>query len=436
MSTGDGVATRVLAARAVQAVLFDGRSLKAVLNESLPSLGDSRDRALVEAMVMASIRYRTSLDATLRRYMPRPPGKRDADLRSLLYIGMAQIRVLELPAHAALATTVDAARAMGRSHQAGMVNAILRRVQREGLVEGSPADAWPEFLRTRVRSSYSDDVFAASASMAPMFLRVNPRQISRDAYLEALIEVGLDAVVVEAHASALLLPVAVPVHELPGFAQGWVSVQDLSAQLVVPLMELTDGLRILDACAAPGGKTAAILEQCAPSALVALDSNARRVKQIHETLQRTDTMSDAVTLQQADAREYVAEDAFDRILLDVPCSATGVVRRQPDVLLHRRESDLESLTQVQAALLDQAWQQLKPGGLLLYTTCSILPEENAQQVEAFVRRHADARCVEIDSPHYGVAQWLDGQYRGHQRLPGDLQADGFFYSRLLKGTDA
>ena len=426
----DGVDARVLAARIVHAVVFDGRSLKAVLNESLPSMRDSRDRALVEAMVMAVIRNRVAYQQTIDRMMPRPLGKRDADLRALLYIGIAQLHDMGLAAHASLATTVDAARAIGRAHQANMVNAVLRRVQREGVLPLPSSSEWPPFLVEMVRRDWgelADMVFEQSALQAPMFLRVNPRFISRDEYLASL---PMDAVAVPEFEHAIELSEAVSVHDLPGFAEGHVSVQDLSAQATAYLVNASGD--VLDACAAPGGKTAALLETQSPNKLIALDNNARRLKQIEETLQRLKLLGPNVSLQVADSRTIRFDHSFDTVVLDVPCSATGVVRRQPDVLLHRRREDIDALVEMQHRILLNGYAQLKPGGTLLYCTCSILRVENANQIATFLGLHPDAECVEIERTGYGIACTNDGKYVGHQRLPGDLHADGFFYALIRK----
>lgn len=433
----NGVETRMLAARMVQAILFDGRSLKAVLHESLPQLSDGRDRALAEAMLMAVVRNSRRYALGLDSMMPRPLGRRDTDLRALLYVGMAQLLDLQLPAHAALATTVDTAHAMRRTRQSGMVNAILRRLQREGLPEQDAMWEWPDFLRNAVMDAYPDqasDVFAHSAQQAPMFLRVNARRGSRDAYLQRLADAGLHAHAVAADPYAVQLEESVSMQQLPGFAEGDVSVQDLSAQLVTPLLEVEEHMTVFDACAAPGGKTASILERCSPERLVAIDSNARRAQQIRDTLQRTVGDLPNVEVLHEDARKFGDGKHFDRILVDAPCSGTGVVRRQPDILLHRRPEDLTTLVATQRDLLNHAWNLLQPGGVLVYATCSILPIENAEQIAAFVSRHATAVCETPSDPTiYGMAIVIDGRYCGHQRLPGDLDADGFFYARLLKG---
>lgn len=424
-----GAASRVAAARVLEAVLLHGSSLKAELGNALPALPDVRDRALVEAIVFAALRQHARYEAVLRQWMPRPPGRRDAILRALLYAGFAQLDALRLAPHAALDATVEAARALGRAHQAGLVNAMLRRAQREGLPAADPADAWPDWLRTRVAADWprhAAQIFAASAEPAPLWLRVNRRVQSRDEYLQVLHEAGIEAAADPALADALRLDAGMPVSALPGFGEGAVSVQDASAQAVADALAPAPGARVLDACAAPGGKTAHLLERDPSLRVTALDIDARRVRRMQEAFARLGVQADARAADAATPDTWWDGVPFDAVLIDAPCSATGIVRRQPDILLHRRASDLESLAATQARLLDALWPLLAPGGTLLYATCSILREENQQQVEAFLSRTPDASVDALDDG-FGHAAGP-----GRQRLPGELGADGFFYARLRK----
>jgi 16S rRNA (cytosine967-C5)-methyltransferase len=428
-TTQAGVVVRVMAARVLDAVLHRGRSLKGELTVALPQLTDVRDRALLEAICFTALRRRGAYNAALADWMTRPLGPRDGDLRALLLAGLAQLDGLELPAHAALSATVEAARTLGRPHQAGMVNALLRRAQREGVPEGDPADAWPAWLQQCVRRDWpaqASEVFAATAQAAPLWLRVNRRLGTRDAYLAQLAGAGIQAQTLDVLPDALCLAESVPTASLPGFAEGMVSVQDGSAQQVAELFDLAPGMRVLDACAAPGGKSAHLLERVPSLALTALDVDARRLRQVAQTLERVGVQA---TLQAADAADVAAwwdGVPFDAVLLDAPCSATGIVRRQPDVLLHRRPDDIAALTALQSRLLDAAWTVLKPGGTLVYATCSLLADENAHQADAFLTRHADARP---DDP--GVA-YGHASGAGRQRLTGEAGMDGFFYARLRK----
>ncbi|WP_345776627.1 16S rRNA (cytosine(967)-C(5))-methyltransferase RsmB [Pseudoxanthomonas sp. PXM02] len=430
MTTQAGVAVRVLAARVVDAVMYRGRSLKAELATNLPRIEDPRDRALLEAICFAVLRARARSDAALAAWMAKPLGRADNELRALLHVGFAQLVVMELPAHAALSATVEAVRALGRPHQDKLVNALLRRAQREGLPE-APADAlWPAWLRRQVREDWpaeANAIFAASQHEAPLWLRVNSRHGTREAYRQRLHEAGIAAEPVEGMADALVLQTPVAATALPGFTAGDVSVQDGAAQQVADLFaDLPPGARVLDMCAAPGGKTAHLLERDPSLQVLALDVDERRLQRVRETLGRVGVEA---TLRAADAADTAAwwdGQPFDAVLLDAPCSATGIVRRQPDVLLHRRPEDLVALTALQSRLLDVAWQVLRRGGVLVYATCSILSSENTAQITHFLERTKDA--VPGDLPESLGRQTATAA----QRLPGEQAMDGFFYAVMRK----
>jgi 16S rRNA (cytosine967-C5)-methyltransferase len=426
-----GTASRVAAARVLDAVLHRGRSLKAELAKVLPGIADPRDRALVEAICFSALRHHAHYDAALSAWMPRPPGRREGMLRALLHVGLAQLDALALSSHAAVAATVEATRACGRDHQAGLVNAVLRRAQREGLPPVDPAAAWPRWLRDRVRADWREDgdaVIAASSGPAPMWLRVNRLRGGREAYLDRLRAAGHGASVPPEFADALRLDTPVSIEALPGFGDGAVSVQDLAAQAVADALSPAAGARVLDACAAPGGKAAHLLERDPSLRVTAIDIDERRLRRVRETLARLGVGGQA-RLHAADASDTGAwwdGTPFDAILLDAPCSATGIVRRQPDVLLHRREGDIAALVAVQGRLLDALWPTLQTGGILLYATCSVLREENAGVVDAFLARTPGASADAL-AACYGRESGA-----GRQRLPGEDGADGFFYARLRK----
>lgn len=434
MNDDKGARPRAIAAQVLDAVLYRGRSLKAELATALPALADVRDRALVEAICFAALRQQARADAALRAWVPRPLGKRDGALRALLHVGFAQLDPLGLPPHAAVDATVGAARLLGRAHQRGMVNALLRRALREGLPDARADAGWPAWLRDRLRADWPEDfdaIVAASASPAPMWLRVNRLRGSRDEYTERLRETGIEATTGEALADALRLDVPVAVAALPGFDDGDVSVQDGSAQAVADALAPPVGSRVLDACAAPGGKAAHLLERDPSLRMTALDVDPERLERVRETFSRLGVGEDA-DLRVADGADLekwwdeTTGDRFDAVLLDVPCSATGIVRRQPDILLHRRAADLDALRATQARLLDAAWRVLAPGGVLLYATCSILQAENAAQVDAFLARTPDAAAEPLDARFGRVSG------AGRQRLPGEGGMDGFFYARLRR----
>ena len=390
MTTQAGVAVRILAARVVDAVMHRGRSLKAELEAVMPQVADPRDRALLEAMCFTALRLRARGDAALRQWMQKPPGPRDGELRALLLIGFAQLVAMELPAHAALSATVEAVRGMGRPHQANLANALLRRAQRDGLPPSSASALWPDWLRRQVEADWPDhaqEIFDASQKEPPLWLRVNRLRGQREQYRERLLAAGIDAEMPVTLADALLLRSPVPVQTLPGFADGDVSVQDGAAQQVADLFEgLPPGARILDMCAAPGGKAAHLLERDPTRCVVALDVDARRLLRVGETLARVRVKAEMRVADAADTAAWWDGEPFDAVLLDAPCSATGIVRRQPDVLLHRRREDITALVRLQAHLLDAAWQVLRQSGRLVYATCSILRAENGAALDAFLQR--------------------------------------------------
>jgi 16S rRNA (cytosine967-C5)-methyltransferase len=427
-----GAAPRVAAARVLDAVLHRGRSLKAELAAALPRIDDPRDRALVEAICFTALRQRVRHDAALQAWMPKPLSRKDGRLRALLHVGFVQLHALGLPPHAAVAATVEAARALGHARQTGLVNALLRRAQREGLPPGDPGAAWPSWLREALEADWPgefDAIAAASVVPAPLWLRVNRRHGTRARYQARLVEAGLVAEAPPGLDDALRMDVPVAVSALPGFDAGEVSVQDASAQAVADALQPAPGARVLDACAAPGGKSAHLLERDPTLRLTALDFDAARLERVRQTLARLRLDTPMTRLLQADAADTAAwwdGTPFDAILLDAPCTATGIVRRQPDVLLHRRASDLAALVALQGRLLDALWPTLRPGGVLLYATCSILRAENDGAVAAFLARTADASSEAL-GPDFGRIAGV-----GRQRLPGDAGMDGFFYARLRR----
>ncbi len=433
--TTPGTASRLAAARVLDAVLHRGRSLKGEFGTELPQIADPRDRALVEAICFAALRNRARYAAALIAWVPKPLGRGDEPLRALLYVGFAQLDALKLPAHAALDATVEAARALDRAHQAGMVNALLRRAQREGFPPADPAQVWPEWLLAEVRRDWpqhADAILDASAAPAPLWLRVNRLNTTRDDYLLRLQASGIAATVHDALPDALRIEESLAVTDLPGFDDGVASVQDGSAQAVADALAPPSGTQVLDACVAPGGKAAHLLERDPGLRLLALDIDSRRLRRTADTLRRVGVDA-AVELKAADAAEPAAwwdGVPFEAALIDAPCSATGIVRRQPDILLHRRPGDIDALVVTQARLLDAVWTTLAPGGVLVYATCSILKRENADQIDAFLARTPDASVEPLAATFGHVAG------AGRQRLPGEDGMDGFFYARLRKVTPA
>ena len=437
MNSPAGSALRARAARVLAAVLGEGRSLKAVLGAALPSVPDSRDRALLEAICFGALRHRRRYEFALSQWLAKPLATRDYPVHCLLLVGLAQIDALGLPAHAAVGATAEATRDLGRPPLVGLVNALLRRASRESLPTSSdPATATshPDWLVETLAADWPDDVGAmleANNRPAPMWLRVNPGQLGIDRLLRSLREDGLSASASPLLPHAARLDDPLPVERLPFWHTGALSVQDGAAQLAVLALDPQPDDRVLDACAAPGGKTTQIAERLFPGEgeLIALDIEARRLQRVVEVLERLGLDYPRVHVQVADAATPAAwwdGKPFNAILLDAPCSATGIIRRQPDIKWHRRAADIPAVVAHQARLLDALWPLLAPGGRLLYATCSVLRDENERLVAAFLARTPDAQAQPLD-PRFGRTSGA-----GRQRLPGEDGMDGFFYALVGK----
>jgi len=430
------VSPRLAAARALTAVMAGKASLGSSLPTQLKEVA-ARDQALVQELAFGTARWYTRLDALTRDLLNKPMKAADLDLQALLLVGLYQLLYLRVPAHAAIAATVECATEMGKPWAKGMLNAVLRRVQRESaellaIVDQSPSErvSHPGWLFKRLQRAWPEQLDAithANNLHPPMTLRVNQQQVSRDDYLLALHNAGIAATACNFSTLGIQLAQACDVLQLPGFAQGQVSVQDEAAQLAAPLLDLQPGQRVLDACCAPGGKTCQMLEQQpALSEMLALDLEPQRLKRVAENLQRLQLTA---TLKAADARDLADwwdGTPFQRILLDAPCSATGVIRRHPDIKLTRKAADISALASLQGEILDQLWQTLAVGGILVYATCSVLPEENTQVIEAFLARQPGARALDI-AADYGIAQPC-----GRQLLPQADGHDGFYLAKLVK----
>ena len=431
----DAANVRAVAAQALQRIA-GGHSLRAEFATSSTKLSDARDRALLSALLHAGARWWLRYDAVLDRLTDRPLRKREPAVHALLVLGLVQLDVLRLPEYAAVAASVDAVRALGKAQFSGMANAVLRRWLRERATLGAALDAdaatrtaHPAWLLAAIAADWPDAVdavVAANNAEAPLWLRVNRRRVTRAALLQQFVAAGVEAQAPEALPDALLLGQSREVTGLPGYEGGLFSVQDGAAQFAADLLDLRDGQRVLDACAAPGGKSAQILER-ADVELLALDRDAQRLPRLRANLDRLGLRADVRAGDALRPKDWWNGQAFDRILLDAPCSATGIIRRQPDIKLHRRADDIAALARTQTRLLDAMWLMLAPGGRLVYATCSILDAENAAQTEGFLARHADARTLAIALPG-----WRATRAGGAQNLPGEAGMDGFFYAVLEK----
>ncbi len=422
MTLSQPLAETLAAASRVVARVIAGRSLGAALVES--ETAESHGRAAVADAVYGTLRDYGAPDAIIAALARR--GTPDPGLRALLLCALHELRHARRAPHVVVDQAVRACGRLGHARARGFVNATLRAylrsresLERDAARSETGRFGHPQWWIDRVRAGHPDAwqaVLAAGNTHPPMTLRVNRRRAGVTAILARLADAGIDARPVGD--CALRLAKARPVEAIPGFAAGEVSVQDAGAQLAAALLAPRDGMRVLDACAAPGGKTGHLAE-LADATLVALDRDSRRLEAITANLARLGRDADVRAADAADPAAWWDGRPFDRVLADVPCSASGVVRRHPDIKWLRRVADLREFARTQARLLDALWQVLAPGGKLLYATCSVFPEENQSVTAAFAARRADAR--QLDLP--GLA--------GGQLLPDD-DHDGFFYTLFEK----
>ena len=427
---------RLAAAKALTAVLNG----KASLNSSLPLQLDkveARDRGLTQDLAFGTARWQPRLSALANKLLQKPFKAADADVEALLLVGLYQLLYTRIPAHAAIGETVGCADKLKKPWAKALLNAVLRNAQRESEtllteLEHDPVvrTAHPRWLQKSLKAFWPEQweaICAANNAHPPMILRVNRRHHSRDAYLQLLIEADIEAQPCTFSQDGIVLAEACDVRNLPGFAEGWISVQDEAAQLAADLLDLAPGQRVLDACCAPGGKTCHILEvEPKLAGVVAVDLEAKRLVRVRENLERLGLSAELIAADGRDTATWWDGKPFQRILLDAPCSATGVIRRHPDIKLTRQPDDIAALATLQGELLDAMWPTLEVGGILLYATCSTLPTENTEVIEAFLARTPGARELDI-AGQFGIKQ-----PHGRQLLAQEGGHDGFYYAKLIK----
>ncbi|WP_339453931.1 16S rRNA (cytosine(967)-C(5))-methyltransferase RsmB [Pseudomonas sp. EA_5y_Pfl2_R50] len=427
---------RLAAAKALAAVL----SGKASLNSSLPTQLDKvedRDRGFTQDLAFGTARWQPRLSALAEKLLQKPFKAADADVEALLLVGLYQLLYTRVPAHAAIGETVGCADKLKKPWAKGLLNAVLRNAQRESEtifaeLERDPVvrTAHPRWLQKSLKAFWPEQweaICEANNAHPPMILRVNRRHHGRDAYLGLLTEAGIAAMPCVYSRDGIILQAAADVRSLPGFAEGWISVQDEAAQLAADLLDLAPGQRVLDACCAPGGKTCHILEaEPALAGVVAVDLEAKRLVRVKENLERLGLSAELIAADGRDTEKWWDGKPFQRILLDAPCSATGVIRRHPDIKLTRQPDDIVALAQLQGELLDAMWKTLEVGGILLYATCSTLPTENTEVIAAFLERTPGARELDL-ATSAGIKQ-----PHGRQLLARQGGHDGFYYAKLIK----
>ncbi|MBV6751563.1 16S rRNA (cytosine(967)-C(5))-methyltransferase RsmB [Pseudomonas chlororaphis] len=427
---------RLAAAKALTAVLNG----KASLNSSLPLQLDkveARDRGLTQDLAFGTARWQPRLSALAAKLLQKPFKAADTDVEALLLVGLYQLLYTRVPAHAAIGETVGCADKLKKPWAKALINAVLRRAQRESEallaeLEHDPVvrTAHPRWLQKSLKAFWPEQweaICAANNAHPPMILRVNRRHHTRDAYLKLLSDAGVSAQACLYSTDGIVLEEACDVRNLPGFNEGWISVQDEAAQLAADLLDLAPGQRVLDACCAPGGKTCHILEvQPQLAGVVAVDLEAKRLVRVRENLERLGLDAELIAADGRDVATWWDGKPFQRILLDAPCSATGVIRRHPDIKLTRQPGDIAALAALQGELLDAMWTTLEVGGILLYATCSTLPTENTEVIEAFLARTSGARELDI-AGDFGLKQ-----PHGRQLLAQQGGHDGFYYAKLIK----
>jgi 16S rRNA (cytosine967-C5)-methyltransferase len=443
----DGTQVRLAAAMIVLEVLEQGRSLSTNLTRHTAKFANARDIALTHEIACGVLRLLPQLRLQAANFLNHGLKTKDSDVEYLILVGLYQLTALRIPHYAVISQTVAAARLLNKSWAAGLVNAVLRGFQR--YMQTSPITDkkiptlphnFPIWLASRLQQAWSENaltIMRNSDQHPPMTLRVNLSRIAMSEYVELLIANGITARPVSQAPTALILDKPIDTSILPGFANGLVSVQDAAAQLAVELLQIESQQRILDACAAPGGKTNHILELHPNAVVTAVDIDESRLNLLRQNLQRLGQKAIVIAGDVTDSKflntrfhtehgNNLLKQNFDRILCDVPCTATGVIRRHPDIKWLRRPTDIAPLVALQANILDAVWNKLKPSGILLYVTCSLFPEENEQQILNFLQRTSNACEMPIET------KWGQALTVGRQIFPGDNNMDGFYFARLYK----
>jgi 16S rRNA (cytosine967-C5)-methyltransferase len=433
---------RARAAQIVVLVAERGQSLDGLL---AAASGKPQERGLLRSLCYGTLRWHIRLNAILAQVVSGPATRLEPEVRALTLVGLFQLLHTDIAPHAAVSETVNATRVLDEPRAASLVNAVLRRCQREGKVLGDQVDAdpairtaHPRWFVEQLNTDWPGDATAildANNGHPPFWLRVNRQHTTPAEYLGRLEAAGMKASLSPHAPEGLLLEEAVDVKSLPEFAAGWVSVQDAAAQLAAHVVAPQAGHRVLDACAAPGGKTCHMLElEPGLAEMVAIDASGERLERLQQNLTRLRLKATVLKGDAETPESWWDGQPFDRILLDVPCSATGVIRRHPDIKLLRRAEDIPALAERQESMLERLWPLLKPGGRLVYASCSVLRAENAAIVQPFLARHREARDVTASLP---VAWPAAGQRfaalePGFRLRPGEAAMDGFYYACLQK----
>jgi len=427
---------RVIATHIITALLVEKKSLATLLPKYLNPIDSAQQKAFIQEICYGVCRWYFKLDFIAKKLLTKPIKQKDQAIYSVILIGLYQLIYMNIPQHAAISETVQVTKQLKKSSTATLVNAILRHFlrQKEKLLKQAEKNeeayyAHPKWLLGKLKKYWPNDwqvIVKTNNERAPLSLRVNRLKITTKDYLQKLSDQKIQAKTSADHPECIILSKPCDVSKLPGFSSGEVSVQDCGAQLAAHLLDLKPGQIVLDACAAPGGKTTHILEtEPNLKQLIALDHDEHRLKRVKENLDRLSLKATLICADAAKPNSWHHDEFFDRILLDAPCSATGVIRRHPDIKLLRQPDDILSLGKKQLELLKALWPLLKPNGMLLYITCSVLPDENEKILDEFLKDMPDANIKPIDTL-LGISL-----KQGKQILPTEI-SDGFYYAALTK----
>ncbi len=447
---------RIIALQILTQLLKQQGSLASLLPQYTSELS-SQEQGFVKELCYGCCRWYPTLNEVLNQLLRQKLKAKDADIKAIMLLGLYQLEFLRTADYAAINESVNAVAVVKKPWAKKLVNAVLRNFQRDqrsifDKAKKKSKTNHPAWLAAEIKKSwpdYAESIFAANNQSPPLTLRVNQQQYSREQYQQLLVDAGIEAALAPISKNGLYLKSPVPVTSLPNFSEGAVSVQDEAGQLAASLLQLKSGQRVLDACCAPGGKTCHIGEtEPELASIFAVDLEERRLKRVHENLERLNINAKVICGDAAEPAQWWDGQAFDRILLDAPCSATGIIRRQPDIKLLREPEHVQALTQLQHRLLWALWPLLADGGILLYATCSILPQENTKVIEQFLGSVPDAvidpmvfntddQTLSNSMPLFGIEQPF-----GRQLLPligkseadnmGNQNHDGFYYCRLKK----
>ncbi len=439
--SNESIAARQVALRILLAVLRDGSSLSSL--DAISASLEPRDAAFARMLSYGVLRYLVRLQAQLGLLMQKKLKSKDQDIELILLLALFQLQYTRVPDYAAVDVAVKQTRKCKKNWAGKLVNGVLRNFLRQHKtldekLTGTDADfAHPQWMLDRIREDWPQhwrQVVSGNNTQPPMSLRVNLSKISLDDYVLELQKAGFAFTSLKGMDACLILEAAVDVCQLPGFEMGYVSVQDAGAQLAAMLLDPQAGDAVLDACAAPGGKTAHLYERQPDITLTAVDIDEQRLQRVQENAERLGFKAALSVADATQLSECWSEPVFDCILLDVPCSASGVIRRHPDIKHLRREEDLQVLVELQQRILQSGWKLLKPGGRLLYATCSLFSCENELQVAAFLQQQPDATLLEmpVTFDDCGLLENIQRREAGIQLLPLTPVSDGFYYALLGK----